>query len=289
MKSCLECIPCFVRQTLDAARMATDNEELHERILKHVLSDLQEIDWAQSPPEVAARIHRIIREHTDAVDPYRDIKDHSTRKAEELCAKWGGASLRNGDSFDKAARLAIAGNIIDFGAKRSVSDDEIEAAITDSLDAPIAGDGIAALQAEVEAADSILYLADNAGETVFDRLFIGQMPREKVTYVVKGVPCINDATLEDAQQAGLTEIVEVIDNGSDAPGTVLPTCSKEFVDRFYGSDLVISKGQGNYESLSHVNHNIAFLLKAKCAPVAEDAGCEVGSLVIRIRKTTNSK
>ena len=113
-------------------------------------------------------------------------------------------------------------------------------------------------------------------EIVFDRLLIEQLPREKVTLVVRGAPVSNDATMIDAEDTGLTKLLEVIDNGSDAPGTILDDCSHAFRERFDSADLIIAKGQGNYESLSEVEKDIYFLLKAKCPVIARDLGCEVG-------------
>jgi len=133
----------------------------------------------------------------------------------------------------------------------------------------------------IAAAERILYLADNAGEIVFDRLLIERLPTEKVTVAVRGLPVINDATLIDAEYAGITELVEVIDNGSDAPGTILEDCSEAFLERFHAADLIISKGQGNYETLSQVHKDIYFLLKVKCPVVARDVGCQMNSLVLQ--------
>jgi len=115
-------------------------------------------------------------------------------------------------------------------------------------------------------------------------LLIEQLPAEKVTVVVKARPVINDATMEDAKVAGLTEIVEVIDNGSDVPGTILESCSQTFRNRFAKADLIIAKGQGNYETLSDVEKNIFFILKAKCSVIAKDLGCEVGEMILRKSK-----
>jgi uncharacterized protein with ATP-grasp and redox domains len=133
----------------------------------------------------------------------------------------------------------------------------------------------------MNSAKKILYLVDNTGEIFFDKLLIQQMPNDKMTFVVRGYPVINDATLIDAKIAGLTEMVEVIDNGSDAPGTILEDCSKEFLRHFSDADLIIAKGQGNYETLSNSNKCIFFILKAKCPVIARDIGCEIGSLVIQ--------
>ena len=126
-----------------------------------------------------------------------------------------------------------------------------------------------------------LYLADNAGEIVFDRLLIERLPAEKVTLAVRGGAVLNDATLIDAENTGITELVEVIRNGSDAPGTILEDCSEEFKRCFAAADLIVAKGQGNYESLSHFKKKIYFLLTVKCSVVAQDLKCCVNDLVLQ--------
>ena len=283
MNGCLECLPCFIRQPLDAARMATDDVAVQEAIMREVFSVLLEADWKRSPPAVSAGIHRVVKRHTSVVDPYKAIKESSTRTALELRAKCADQVTRSDNPFETAVRLAIAGNIIDFGAKRHVTDEDIRGTVRESLTAPIFGVGADVLKATLDTASTVLYLGDNAGETVFDGLLIEQISPDKVTYVVKGGACINDATYEDARQAGLTDIVEVTDNGSDAPGTILRTCSDQFKRRFAQADVVIAKGQGNYESLSDVDRSVVFLLKVKCPPIARDIGCEVGDLVALVK------
>ena len=136
-------------------------------------------------------------------------------------------------------------------------------------------------QAALGRASRILYLADNAGEIVFDRLLIERMPPGKVTVGVRGFPVINDATMKDAEDTGMTELAEVIDNGSDGPGTILDDCSQSFRDRFDEADLIIAKGQGNYETLSEVDKDIYFLLKAKCAVIARDMGCQEDDMILK--------
>ena len=118
------------------------------------------------------------------------------------------------------------------------------------------------------------------GEIVFDQLLLEQMPRDNVVFSVRGMPILNDATMEDAEQTGLTEIVRVIHNGSDAPGIVLTECAPEFQKEFEQADLVIAKGQGNFETLSDVDKNIVFLLKAKCPVIADHIGCTIGDSIV---------
>jgi len=179
-----------------------------------------------------------------------------------------------------AVRLAIAGNVIDLGVKSNLNESQIHEAIETCLTEPLEGD-LKQFAAAITGATRILYLTDNAGEIVLDRLLIEQLPREKVTVAVRGTPVINDATRTDAETAGITGLVPVIDNGSDAPGTILEDCSGVFRRHFAEADLIIAKGQGNYETLREVPRPLYFLLRVKCPVLAQDLGCPVGRLVLR--------
>lgn len=285
MKIFLDCIPCFVRQALDSARLATDDEEIHEQVVREVLRLAADLDMSQSPPAIGQKIHRLIRGLIGNSDPYHELKQRFNRLAMRMCIELAEQVRASESPLETAIRLAIAGNIIDLGVKTSIAESEIEKVIRDCLTADFDSQQVEEFRNAVGRAEKILYLADNAGEIVFDRLLIEQLPCEKITVVVKGSPVINDATIEDAEFVGLTEMVEVIDNGSDGPGTIMETCSQSFRDRFEDADLVIAKGQGNYETLSDVNKNIYFLLKAKCPVIARDLGCEVGKMVLEKNKS----
>jgi len=287
MKTYFDCIPCFVRQALDSVRLATDDEKIQEQVVREVLRLASDLDMSQSPPVIGQQIHRSIRELTGSNDPYRELKQRYNRLALRMCDELKERVRTSENPLETAVRLAIAGNIIDLGVKTSIKESEIEKIINDSLTADFDSRQIEEFRNAVNQAEQILYLADNAGEIVFDRLLIEQLPAEKVTLVVKGKPVINDATMEDAEFAGLTEIVEVIDNGSDGPGTILESCSSAFRSRFSTADLAIAKGQGNYETLSDVDKNIFFILKAKCPVIASDLGCEVGEMILRKSKAFN--
>jgi len=281
MKTFLDCIPCFVRQALDSARLATDDEQIHEKVVREVLRLAADLDMSQSPPAIGQKIHRLIRKLISNNDPYHELKQRFNRLAMRLCTELAERVNTSEDPLEIAVRLAIAGNIIDLGVKTSITEPDVERIINDSLTVDFDGQQIEEFRNAVSRADKILYLADNAGEIVFDCLLIELLPYEKITVVVKGEPIINDATMEDAEFAGLTEMTEVIDNGSDGPGTILETCSQSFLDRFEDADLIVAKGQGNYETLSDVDKNVFFILKAKCPVIARDLGCEVGEMILR--------
>jgi len=281
MKIFLDCIPCFVRQALDSARLATDDARIHEEVVRETLRLAADLDMSQSPPAIGQQTHRLIRKLVGNNDPYHQMKKRFNNLALKLYPGLEERVGKSEDPFATAVRLAIAGNIIDFGVKTSLAESEVEKTIEQSLNGHLDNNKIQKLKDAVTKAEKILYLADNAGEIVFDRLLIEQLPTEKVAAAVKAVPVINDATMEDAQLAGLTKIVEVIDNGSDAPGTILESCSQSFRDRFDKADLIIAKGQGNYETLSDIDKNIFFILKAKCPVIAGHLGCEVGEMILR--------
>jgi damage-control phosphatase, subfamily I len=150
------------------------------------------------------------------------------------------------------------------------------------LEKSIDEEAVLSLREAINAADKVLFLCDNAGEIVFDQYLIQDTPCEKFTCAVRGAPVINDALLEDARVAGLTDLVKVISNGSDIPGTVLEACSTEFKKTFFDADVVIAKGQGNFETLSELtSKRIFFLLQVKCLVIARDIGFPVGTFVIR--------
>lgn len=276
MKASLDCIPCFIRQSLDAARMVSDDPAVQERIVRRVLHWSGEIRLADPPPVLGQRIHSLLREITGNEDPYRASKDRMNLMAMGILPELKAKVDASPDPLATAVRLAIAGNVIDMGARGNVTEADVRSSIADSLAGELAGDYDCFRRSAAEA-KSIIYLGDNAGEIAFDRLLIERLRPERVTLAVRGAPVINDATVADAQAVGLREIVKIIDNGSDAPGTLLEQCSPEFRSRFDAADMIIAKGQGNFESLSEMPRNIFFLFKVKCPVIAERAGLPVGS------------
>ena len=288
MRTYFDCIPCFVRQTLDSVRLITDDEQIHERVMREVLRLASKMDLRQSPPAMAQKIHRLIRKLTGVQDPYLQTKDRFNKLALKMYPELRKKVEASADPFETAIRLAIAGNIIDLGVKTGLAESQVEETITQSLTDPLDIKALKGFRNATSRAKDILYLGDNAGEIVFDRLLIEQLPCEKITFVVKANPIINDATMEDAEIVGLTDIVSVIDNGSDAPGTILEDCSEKFRRRFNEADLVIAKGQGNYETLSDVDKDIFFILRAKCPVIARHLDCEVGEMILRKSKIFNS-
>lgn len=276
MKTVLDCLPCFVRQALDAARLVSDDPAVHEKIVRELLEWVGWMDMKQSPPALAQRIHRRLREIVGSGDPYAAVKERQNRMALGLIPSLRRDLEKTADPLATAVKMAVAANIIDLGAKTGLTEEEVLATMKNASDTELVGD-LPAFREAVARARNILYLTDNAGEIVVDRLLIERLAPMRVTVAVRGAPVINDALVADARAAGLHDIVEIIDNGSDAPGTILPDCSELFRQRFAAADLIISKGQGNYESLADEPRNIYFLFKVKCPVIAAHARLPVGS------------
>jgi len=230
-------------------------------------------------PHLATYIHRLAKSTINHANLYAEEKCHANDVLLSKYITWKTLVNSSCNPMYLAARLAVTGNIIDYGAHSAP--DDIEAQIHELLNTSLAIDEAEELFIKIRNANSILYLGDNAGEIVFDKLFIETMNHPNVTYVVRGKPVINDVTFEDAAHTGMPEVCKVISNGFDAPSTILKHCSAEFLNLYHKADLIIAKGQGNFEGLMNENReNLFFLLMAKCKPMAELLGVNKGDMVI---------
>jgi uncharacterized protein with ATP-grasp and redox domains len=286
VQTALDCIPCFARQALEAARSVADDEETSRRILGEVLAMLAaDIDLDHSPVATGQRIHRLVRRLSRHDDPYAALKRRSNAAALAALPRLRALVEAADDPLAAAVRLSIAANVLDAGMNAARMEGELHAgepgeamlqALERSLDEPPYGD-VDQFRETVAAAQRILFLADNAGEIVVDRLLLEQFPAGRVTVAVRGRPVLNDATRADAAAAGLQELARIVDNGSDAPGTLLDDCAPAFLQTFAGADLIVAKGQGNYETLSDVDAPVFFLFTVKCPLVAAHSGLPEGA------------
>ncbi len=258
--------------------MVTDDEAAQQAVMTETLALLQSLPSGTTPPEIAFAVHRLVRERLGDSDPYATAKAESTRAALALYPQLTALVAESEDPLDAAMRISIAGNIIDFGVSDDVPD--LWSTVERIMAAPLAIDDRAQLRSALAVADHVLYLADNAGETVFDRVLIEKL-EPPVLYAVKGGSVLNDATRQDALAAGLEKCASIIENGSRAPGTILDICSAEFRDTFDSAPLIIAKGQANYETLSEAGPRVFCLLQAKCPVIADDMPAPVGSAVVR--------
>lgn len=279
MQTRIDCFPCFLRQTIIALKQITDDPAVQEPVIREVISLIRDADTSRPPAYTTTFLHRLIRSRMGQ-DPFMHIKDVYNRLAMGLYPELKDRVRRSRDPLQTAARLAISGNVIDFGIFTSV---DIENSIRQALEEHIAVDDYLSFRQDVAGAQEVLYLLDNAGEVVFDRLLIEELLRagKKVKAVVKGSPVLNDVTASDANQAGLTDLCEIVDNGSDAVGTILEWTSPEFRSRYQSAELIISKGQGNFETLWGNGKETYFLFQSKCEVVSKELGLSPGSMLLK--------
>lgn len=281
MRTYLDCYPCFLRQALDAARFAGASGEQQATVLQDTLDMLHTIDPGTTPPEIGNQIHRNVRKMVADSDPYNAVKRASTEEALRLRPWMRAAIAGSADPLETAVRLAIAGNIIDYGHDPNY---DLTGTVAAATEQPLAINDMDALRSALayarESGNGVLYIADNAGETVFDRALIEVLDLT-VSYAVKGEPVLNDATLADAQLAGLDECCRLVSTGADTMGTILSETSASFQETFAKAKVIIAKGQANYETLSPGDERIFFLLKAKCAVIARDLGVATGGLIVK--------
>ena len=261
--------------------MSSEDETIHRRVLNSVALMIPDLALNATPPEIARQVYRIVYEITGNNDPYYEKKNIANQSALSLYSRMKDTVDDSNDPLLTACRLSIAGNDIDLGAQTEY--DSINSIIEDSLVFDLDQENYAKFKENVTKANLILYIGDNAGETVFDRILIEQIlqiKNLKIVFVVREKPIINDATFEDAIKVGLDKVATIISSGSDAPATILSQCSPEMLSLYQSADVIISKGQGNYESLSGRSENIFFLFKVKCPVIARDSNLAIGGPVL---------
>jgi len=248
-----------------------------KKVLDEVGTMIKDIPMHHTPVQSGATVYRKIRELTGVVDPYTDIKKNSIKEALALYPKLIEYMNNSDNKLLTAIRIAITGNVIDFGMNKHF---DLAEDLKTILNQDFAIFDFKEFVNKLKKAKSVLYIGDNAGESVFDKILI-QALGKPVTYVVRGIPIINDVTMVDAIESSIGEIAEIISSGSRAPGTILELCNEDFMRRFNEADMIISKGQGNYEGLSNVSRSVFFLLKAKCKIIANDLGVNENDIILK--------
>jgi uncharacterized protein with ATP-grasp and redox domains len=278
----LDCLTCFFRQALEAARAATDDEYVQRRVLNSVASMIPQIPLDARPPEIAHRVYTLIYQITGNSDPYQEAKAKANQMALALYPYLKQAVADSDDPVLAACKLSIAGNTMDLAPKSNYGD--LDSIIRAALTSPLAINDYPEFLKSIKESSHILYLGDNAGEIVFDKLLIEELRQIKqfeISFIVREKPIINDATRHDALSVGLDKVADIVSSGSDAPATILSQCSPEMLRLYRSADTIIAKGQGNYESLSEEQCNIFFLLKVKCLAVARLLHANIGDAILK--------
>jgi uncharacterized protein with ATP-grasp and redox domains len=277
VKARFSCVPCFVKQAMNAIRLSTEDPAVQQRAMDLVLLRLRGIDLSQSPALLSNIVYEAAREVTGVRDPFAQAKRETNAAALALLPALRRKIDSAADPLHTAIKAALSGNIIDLGIGHKF---DIARDVERMMDAELTIDDYAAFLGALGGARRLLYCCDNSGEIAFDCLLIERL-RERcaVTATVKSLPIINDATMEDAEAVGLTRLIPVIETGTDYIGVHWERSSAEFRRAFLEADLIIAKGQGNFETLNTRREEIFFLLKAKCAEVASELGVAEGSTV----------
>jgi uncharacterized protein with ATP-grasp and redox domains len=279
MKTHLECIPCTLNSYLRLVDTAIIPPEKREELMRDILVFLSDVDYRISPPAMGRELHRMIRASLQNPDPYLEIKEKYNRMMLELYPSFREMVAKSSAPCETAMRLAMGGNVIDFGAKYQF---DVMETIHSAMDHELAIDDTASLKTALANARRLLYIGDNCGEIVLDKLFLESIDVAEKTFAVRGGPVVNDITREDAERVGMERVARVVTTGDDSPGAVWERTSREFRRLFQEADVVISKGQGNLEGLMEVRHDqIYFLLVIKCDLIGERIGSANGSFIVR--------
>lgn len=278
MKVEIDCIPCMFKQALSASRKCADDLESLKRVQYELMRRLPSESFDQTPAELSYVALKVVSDVLGCSDPFLDEKRKSNTAMLNLYPGLKRIVESSQDRLHTAVKIAAAGNVIDMGILHKY---DVEKSIDRILDGSFRIDHFERLREDLASAGTILYIADNSGEIVADKLFLETLGRKDVLVAVKERPMLNDATMEDVRQVGLDEVATPISNGSGMIGTVFRDCSEGFRKVFDAADVIISKGQANYECLDDVPKNIYFILTAKCPVVARALGIEEGDAVLK--------
>ena len=277
MKARLGCISCFVKQGLAAARLSTSDVALQRKILDEILKRLQGLPLDASPAFLSNIVYATVREMTGVADPFEHAKRETNRRALALLPELRRRIAASADPLYTAIQVALIGNVVDLGIGHAF---DLERDVEAMLASDLTVDDYPAFRSAMESCRRLLYVCDNSGEIAFDQLLMERLRAHyEVVASVKSGPIINDATMKDAEEVGLTSVVRVIETGSNYIGVSWEHSSAEFIAAFRAADVVIAKGQGNFETLSDSVGEIFFLLKVKCGEVAGELGVAEGATV----------
>ncbi|MDD2619876.1 MAG: ARMT1-like domain-containing protein [Syntrophomonadaceae bacterium] len=285
MKLSINCLPCLLNQAIRLAKVHLESEEEQCRLIKKILQELVEINGNTSAPYLAQKIQQALKDALQNSDPYKEQKHFYNQEMLKLECDFTVLIESSSDHLQTALKFAAAGNIIDFGPGYDLSRDKVLQTVHETLKKALQQDVFLSLKSDLNKARQLLYLGDNAGEIVFDKIFIRtikeQYPSLEIYFATRGKPVINDAVEEDAYYVGMDAYASIINNGTDIPGTIIEQCSSNFVSVFNKADLIISKGLGNFESLYGTEHrNLYYLFLCKCNIFKERFDAELNDIML---------
>ena len=283
MKISYECGPCFLRQAREALDLSTDDELLKMEIMGDIFKFLSNnFEVGTNSNGTGSEMHKMIIQKTGCRDPYFKEKIEGNEIALKYLPEVE-KIIRDDDSLENYVKIAIIGNILDFGA--FTLDDDIESVIKQALKKDLTVKDIEEFEKSLNDNDRVLYLVDNTGEIVFDKLLLAKIKEYglDITIAVKSEPILNDACMAEALDAGLDEFGEIVEIGCGTVGYVDSEISDEFREIFDAHSFIISKGMGNYEGLTEIDlseKDVYFLLCAKCNTISRDIGVELHDMLL---------
>lgn len=278
MEITLDCIPCMLKQALGSSRMVTNDIDKQEKIIEEALSVLLNYKKYRNSPDLAREIHQIIKKMTGVSDSYYEIKRRDLDAAKELYLFLDDFMKKKNRSIYWALKASATGNNIDAAIYQNI---DIEKCVERELEKEFYICDLDIFENKLKTASNILIIGDNTGETVFDKILIENMPKIPVVYGVRSEPILNDTTEKEAYESGLGEVSTIVSTGCNAPGAILEDCCEKFIDIYNKADIIISKGQGNFEALSETKGNLFFLLKAKCPMIANKLNVNLNNYVFK--------
>lgn len=282
----LDCIPCLLAHTLKTIRKSGVAEEIENELFATAMEEARVLLDGKPAPLAASAIYRSLAKKTGVEDPFRDFKIKSTEKALKVLPRLRDIVRQSDKPFHKAVEFAIAGNSIDLVQMDEHELDDVVGWLESHGMDLSSDETISVLQKEIEDAETVFIIGDNAGETVFDILLLEAIDNAKIYYGVRGGPALNDATEIEAQESGIVELAEIVSSESAIPGTMLEHVGEDFRKLFHSADVVIAKGQGNLETLDDAPRPVYHLFKAKCEPIAKLTGRKIGDFVVWKNTTT---
>lgn len=294
MESRLDCIPCLVNQAYNAGKLMKLPKDRHEKLVRESIQYIGRQPFDTKAPLISKKIWQFALKQSSNKDPMLSIRQYYNHQMLKLEPALTEEIEKSNTPLLTALKIAIAGNIIDFGAPHTFDFEQVKIKIHETLESPLAKDHSEALFSRLSQASSLIYLGDNCGEIVLDKLFIRQLlahyPHLHITFAVRGYPVLNDVIRQDALDVGMQKYATIIDNGDSAPSTLIEKTSPFFKTSMKNSDVIIAKGQGNYEGLSeYPKKDLYYLFMSKCSYISELTGSPLyGLLCLRNNHSKNN-
>lgn len=285
MKYSIDCLPCLLQQAVRIAKNHLPNEADQIVLIKDIMATMASMEENVSAPYIARKIQIALKEALNNPDPYKEDKNYYNQEMLKLEKELTQVRDSSPERFEAGLKLAAAGNIIDFGPGYDLSRDKVLDTIKETLTRDYPREVLISFRAALKQASKVLYLGDNCGEIVLDKIFIATIkeyyPALEVYFATRGKPVLNDITEEDAYLVGMDRLATIINNGTDIPGTVLEYCSADFQKIFAEVDVIISKGQGNFESLyGSGRENLYYIFLCKCSLFMERLGAKQNDIML---------